>query len=179
MNAEEAHTIYGWEDITNNTNGNITVAINAVVVAKHGQEFFGSDLSGRITNVLSKGNDDAHIVLRGGTDGPNYNKETVQEALRKLKEKGLFEKLIVDCSHGNSKKDYNKQPEVFFDVIRQIHNGNMGIFGLMLESNIIEGRQEITSRELKYGISVTDSCIGWDCTEKIIKEAAKTLRRKI
>ena len=162
----------------NSTNGNITVAINAVVVAKHRQEFFGSDLSGKITNILSKGNDDAHIVLRGGNDGPNYNKEKVQEALNKLKEKGLFEKLIIDCSHGNSKKDHNKQPEVFFDVIKQIYDGNTGIFGLMLESNIAEGRQEITSEELRYGVSVTDSCIGWDCTEEIVKEAAKILRRK-
>ena len=162
----------------NSTNGNITVAINAVVVAKHGQEFFGSNLSGKITNVLSKGNDNAHIVLRGGNDGPNYNIEKVQEALKKLKEKGLFEKLIIDCSHGNSQKDHNKQPEVFFDVIKQIYDGNKGIFGLMLESNIAEGRQEITSKELTYGVSITDSCIGWDRTEKIIKEAAKTLRRK-
>ena len=137
-----------------------------------------SNLSGKITNVLSKGNDNAHIVLRGGNDGPNYNIEKVQEALKKLKEKGLFEKLIIDCSHGNSQKDHNKQPEVFFDVIKQIYDGNKGIFGLMLESNIAEGRQEITSKELTYGVSITDSCIGWDRTEKIIKEAAKTLRRK-
>lgn len=163
----------------NSTQGDITVAMHAVIAASKSQWFLGIDQNGTVSAVTTKGNPDTHIILRGGEHGPNYRAASVEKVQAMLKKNGLSDALMVDCSHGNSNKDYRMQSKVFKNVIGQILGGNTGIRGLMLESNINEGSQPIPKRakDLKYGVSVTDSCIGWEETEKLILDAHRLLRR--
>ncbi len=163
----------------NSTQGDITVAMHAVIAASKPQWFLGIDQNGTVSAVTTKGNSNTHIILRGGDNGPNYDAASVEKAQVILKENGLSDTLMVDCSLGNSNKDYRMQSKVFKDVIGQILRGNTGIRGLMLESNINEGSQPIPKRakDLKYGVSVTDSCIGWEETEKLILDAHRLLRK--
>ncbi len=160
----------------NSTEGNVQVAIDAVVAAGQPQWFIGIDEEGRASSLPTQGNKYTHIVLRGGASGPNYDSESVKKAQKMLRERGLSDRLVIDCSHGNSNKDYKRQSIVFMDAIRQIADGNTGIVGLMLESNINEGRQdEGNPKRLKYGVSITDACIGWEQTEELIRGAYKEL----
>jgi 3-deoxy-7-phosphoheptulonate synthase len=163
----------------NNTQGNVEVAVQAVMFAKQGHKFLGIDKYGKPCEVTTSGNPDTHIVLRGGS-GANYDRESVAEARALLRKAGLNDRLMIDCSHGNSNKDYRQQPAIFEDVIGQIFDRNSGIMGIMLESNIYEGRQDIPKnlKELKYGISITDSCIGWQTTENLILNGYKMLSRR-
>lgn len=171
--------------IKNDTHGDVGVAVNAVRFSRESQTFLGIDYYGVPAVVTTLGNPYVHIILRGGEKGPNYDQESVKEAQAMLESKGLAPNVVIDCSHGNSEKDYEKQLIVFDDVIKQIRDGNSGIVGIMLESNIHEGNQSIPTdltgfdkSVLRHGVSVTDGCIGFDTTKKIIMEAYKSLRYK-
>jgi len=162
----------------NATSGDLTVAINAILSASNPHSFLGLNSDGRVTIVRTTGNAYGHIVLRGGDDAPNYDAVAValaEEAIIKAK---LPANIVVDCSHANSYKKPELQPLVMADVVNQIRNGNKSLVGLMIESNIEAGNQRIPAdlSLLKYGCSVTDGCVGWDTTEKMVRDAAVLLR---
>lgn len=161
----------------NGTDGNVHVAINAMKAASAPHHFLGIDQLGRCAVLNTKGNPDTHIVLRGGA-GPNYEKDSVEKVASVLKASNLPYRVLVDCSHGNSQKDYLKQAEVWKDCISQISEGDSPIMGLMLESHLKAGRQDVShTAPLEYGVSITDSCIDWETTEKLILEAREELLR--
>jgi len=155
----------------NGTDGSIDNAINAMISSKAEHSFVGVDDAGKCCILQTMGNNDSHIVLRGGKNGVNFHTEDIMECEEKLKKVNLLEKILVDCSHANSKKDYKKQRLVVNAILAQKKAGNKSIFGIMLESNINEGRQDICKdiSSLKYGVSLTDSCIGWEETEEILE----------
>ncbi len=156
--------------IKNRTDGNTGVAIDALVAARASHGFLGVDHDGRASLVTTTGNPYAHLVLRGGNDRPNYDAASVGRALAALRDAGLPPFLIVDCSHGNSGKDEARQPAVFRDVLEQRAGGQRGIVGLMLESHLEAGRQDlgVNPSALRYGVSITDACIGWGQTEELL-----------
>jgi len=156
----------------NGTDGNILVALNALQSAKNPHNFLGINQKGQVSVFQTRGNAYGHVILRGGSQ-PNFDGENVKLVEEKLKEANLPPRIVIDCSHGNTNKDYKLQGVVFENVIQQILAGNTSIVGMMLESNLYEGGQAITSKreELKYGVSVTDKCISWEETEKIILAA--------
>jgi 3-deoxy-7-phosphoheptulonate synthase len=160
----------------NGTDGNIQVAINAMKSALSPHSFLGVDSEGRIAVYKTKGNIYNHVVLRGGKE-PNYDPASVAQCLELLKKEGLRQKLMIDCSHGNSQKNHRNQTTVFHNVLDQMISGNSALCSWMVESNLEEGSQEIPQdlRQLKYGVSVTDKCIDWDTTEQMILEAHKKL----
>lgn len=153
----------------NNSDGNIDVAINAMKSAKSPHSFLGIDDEGNCSIVETMGNPDTHIVLRGGGGKPNYSAEDIRKCEEKLNGENSAPKIMVDCSHENSGKDCTKQKIVIKDIIAQKKQGNKSIFGIMLESNLFEGNQKITDN-LKYGVSITDACIGWEETEKLLRD---------
>ncbi|NUP00914.1 MAG: 3-deoxy-7-phosphoheptulonate synthase [Nonomuraea sp.] len=161
----------------NATDGDVQVAIDGVKAASHPQVFFGIDDEGRAAVVSTSGNPDCHIILRGGRTGPNYGPEPVQDALALLAKAGLPERLIVDASHGNSGKDHVRQAAVVREVAGRIAAGEKGIAGLMVESFLVPGRQEPGPMEgLTYGQSITDACVGWEETERLLVELAEAVR---
>ncbi len=161
----------------NGTDGSITVALNALQSAKIPHHFLGIDQQGQVSIFKTKGNAYGHIILRGGDKKPNFDAENVKVAEEKLKEAGLPPRIVIDCSHGNSNKDYKLQAAVFESVIQQILDGNTSIVGMMLESHLQEGNQPLPSnlQQLKYGVSVTDKCISWEETERIVLAAYEKL----
>ena len=163
--------------IKNGTDGNVHVAINALKTMEHSHHFLGINQEGQCVVLQTRGNAYGHVILRGGTE-PNYDAKSLAACKVELKKAKLKENVIVDCSHGNSHKDYRRQPEVFNNCIEQRIAGNDSIVGMMLESNLFEGRQDLTGdkSKLKYGVSITDSCIDWPTTEKLLLEAAGKLR---
>lgn len=158
----------------NNTDGNILVAIHAIKSSQHPHHFLGINNLGQTSIIATKGNPYGHLILRGGKDGPNYDKFCVNNALTLLRKAELRESIIIDCSHDNSNKDYKNQPAVFFNCLQQIIDGNESIVGLMLESHLFAGRQDL-SKDLRYGISITDACIDFATTTQIIKDAHNKL----
>jgi 3-deoxy-7-phosphoheptulonate synthase len=164
----------------NATNGSVAVAIDAIHVAAQAHRFPSISLDGRAIVVTTTGNPDAHLVLRGANSGPNYDAASVASAARALADAGLPARLLVDCSHGNSAKDYRRQPEVAADIARQIAGGSAAIAGVLLESHLVEGRQDITHGRagLRYGQSVTDGCIGWDSTLAVLDGLAGAVRSR-
>ena len=158
----------------NGTEGGLSTALNAMIAAGAPQCFLGLAPNGQTCIVHTKGNVYAHLVLRGGRR-PNYDSVSIRDAVDQLTEKGLHQAVIVDCSHANSRKRYQEQAVVWKDVINQRKNGNQAIVGLMLESNLYEGSQEINTdpRRLKYGVSITDACISWQTTEELVLWAAR------
>jgi 3-deoxy-7-phosphoheptulonate synthase len=162
----------------NATNGNVQTAVDAILVAAQPHRFPSVSFDGRAMIVASTGNPHGHLVLRGSENGPNYDAASVQHAAEALAEAGLPPRLIVDCSHGNSGKDYCKQPEVAACVAGQIAGGSFEICGVMLESHLVEGRQTIVDgrKNLRYGQSVTDGCIGWDETVSVLGQLAAAVR---
>ena len=142
--------------------------------------FAGIELNGRPAMHHTKGNPDCHIILRGGRGAPNYASATVADALRRLAAAGLPERLVVDASHDNSGKDHRRQPEVVSDVAQQVAAGNGAIVGVMLESFLEEGRQELRpgGANLTYGQSVTDPCMSWDQTVGALDELAGAVRER-
>jgi 3-deoxy-7-phosphoheptulonate synthase len=160
----------------NCTDGGLTTAVNAMIAAASPQNFLGIDPHGRSAIVQTTGNPDTHLVLRGGRR-PNYDSVSVREAVGLLRDKRLPEAVLVDCSHANSRKRYQDQAVVWKDVINQRIDGNQAIIGLMLESNLEEGRQEIPERieDLRYGVSITDACISWESTEELVRSAHEQL----
>ncbi len=154
----------------NGTDGNVQVAIDAAVSAKSPHGFLGLDADGRTAIVRSAGNPDGHLVLRGGKNGPNYSQTAIKQAQNQLRDAGVNAQLLVDCSHGNSNKEHQNQCSALFDVVNQRLKGNKQIAGCMLESNLNPGKQHLNgdSSQLKYGVSITDACIGWDETEQLL-----------
>nr|WP_085977732.1 3-deoxy-7-phosphoheptulonate synthase [Rivularia sp. PCC 7116] len=161
----------------NGTDGNIQVALNALQSAKNSHHFLGLNRQGQVSIVQTKGNNYGHVILRGGGGQPNCDRESVKFTEEQLKKANLPPRIVIDCSHGNSNKDYRKQPGVLEDIVNQIVEGNTSIVGVMLESNLHEGNQKIPSNleDLKHGVSVTDACIGWEETEQIILAAHEKL----
>ncbi|MGD2139539.1 MAG: 3-deoxy-7-phosphoheptulonate synthase [Burkholderiales bacterium] len=162
----------------NGTDGSLTVAINALQSVSNPHSFLGIDQSGQVAVIRTKGNGYGHIVLRGGDKGPNYDSVTVSLVEKELEKAKLPRNIVVDCSHANSNKDHTLQPLVMNDCVHQILEGNKSIVGLMLESNIGAGNQKLTRdlSQLAYGVSVTDACIDWDTTEKVLREARQKLK---
>lgn len=160
----------------NGTDGNVTIAVNAIKSAAAPHSFLGVSSEGKLRVFHTKGNKYGHVVLRGGTT-TNYDEKSINDAIAQLKKAGVCDKVMVDCSHGNSSKDHNRQPIVFRDVIQQIAKGNKNIVGFMVESHIGAGRQDLKGdpATLQYGVSITDACIDWPTTEALIKEAAAVL----
>jgi 3-deoxy-7-phosphoheptulonate synthase len=157
----------------NGTDGSVKVALNALQSAKQPHNFLGINKQGQVSVFQTRGNAYGHIILRGGEGKPNYDPISVQAAETELKKSSLPPRIVIDCSHGNSNKDYRLQPIVFESAIQQVVNGNTSIVGMMLESNLHEGGQSIPTdlSQLKYGVSVTDKCINWTDTERIILAA--------
>ncbi len=161
----------------NGTDGGLQVAIDAMIAGRTPHAFLGIDGDGHTCVVNTRGNPWGHLILRGGRSGPNYSPEHVQAAAEALSAAKLSPRMLVDCSHANSNKDYRNQPSVWRDVIAQRIAGNQNIIGLMLESNLHPGNQKLTSDPslLHYGVSITDGCIAWDETEALILEACGKL----
>jgi 3-deoxy-7-phosphoheptulonate synthase len=162
----------------NGTDGGLTVAINAMQSVSSPHRFLGINGQGQVSVVTTKGNPYAHVVLRGGASGPNYDSVHVAQCETALQNGKVSSNIMIDCSHANSNKDPTIQSLVLKDVTHQILEGNESIIGVMLESNINFGNQSIPKdlSELKYGVSVTDACIDWEETEKSITEMAEKLR---
>ena len=162
----------------NGTDGGLQVAVNALKSARQPHHFLGINQDGRPAVFHTKGNPYGHVVLRGGGGRPNYDSVCVALTEKALKEAGLPARIVVDCSHGNSNKDPSLQPLVAKDCVEQVVNGNRSIIGLMLESNLGAGNQDIPAdlSKLRYGVSVTDACIDWPTTEVTLREAAALLR---
>lgn len=162
----------------NGTDGGLTVAINALLSVSRPHSFLGINPKGQVAVIRTAGNRYGHIVLRGGSKGPNYDSVTIALVEKELARNKLPANIVVDCSHANSNKDYNLQPLVMNDCVHQIMEGNQSIVGVMLESNIHAGNQTIPSdlSQLKYGVSVTDACIDWETTEKLLKETRVKLK---
>jgi len=164
----------------NGTDGDIDIAINAILSASHPHSFLGLNDEGRVAIVRTRGNQHGHVVLRGGNGRPNYDTVSVAMAEQALIKAKLLANIVVDCSHANSFKKPELQPLVMTDVINQVVNGNDAIRGLMIESNLVGGNQKIPAdlSQLIYGCSVTDACVDWETTEKMLREAAQHLRSR-
>ena len=160
----------------NGTDGGLGVAINAIKAASQPQTFLGIDNEGKANALTTNGNPNCHIVLRGGSKGPNYSAADVQETREKLESAGLKPAIMIDCSHANSSKDPARQPEVFQDLIEQSLS-DPSIIGAMVESNLQHGNQSFPQpvEALQYGVSITDGCIDWPTTETMIREAYQKL----
>ncbi len=161
----------------NDTSGNFNIAINSVKAASNTHSFIGTNRQGKNTIVNTQGNKYCHIILRGGIKNKkyisNYKKKTINKVEKELEKQKIPKNILIDCSHANSEKDIKKQSKVFNNVIKQIKNNS--IIGLMLESNLNQGKQKI-SNNLKKGISITDACLSWKTTENLILKAYKKLK---
>lgn len=161
----------------NSTDGNLKSAINALVSAQHAHHFLGINQDGQASMVATEGNPAAHIILRGGGGRPNYDPVSVIEIEEALRAAGIDPRIVVDCSHANSGKRPELQAHVLRDVVQQRLEGNRSIVGAMIESNLHPGRQNMPEPggKLKYGVSITDACIGWDTTEALLRHAHERL----
>jgi len=162
----------------NGTNGGLRIAIDAIQAASRPHVFMSLTKKGHSAIFSTTGNEDCHIILRGGAQ-PNYDAEHVNKAAAKLEKTSQKTKLMIDCSHANSSKDPSKQPEVCRNVGAQIASGDQRIFGIMLESHLVAGRQNNTQEQaLTYGQSITDGCISWDDTDVLLREMAESVRKR-
>ncbi|WP_426116801.1 3-deoxy-7-phosphoheptulonate synthase [Pseudomonas sp. DSP3-2-2] len=159
----------------NGTDGGVAVASDAMRSAAHPHRHFGMDRQGHPAIIETPGNRDTHIVLRGGHGGPNFDRQSVARIRDRLEKNALSARIMVDCSHANSGKDPLRQPQVFRDVLAQRLQGDTSLVGMMLESHLFEGCQPL-SESLRYGVSVTDGCLGWDDTEQLLRDAVDKLR---
>jgi 3-deoxy-7-phosphoheptulonate synthase len=161
----------------NTTDGNLQAAINAIQSARQPHSFIGITQDGLTAIVRTTGNPDTHVVLRGGRT-PNYDPASIAECTRLITRAGLEPRILVDCSHAQTNKDYTRQPAVLAQVVEQVRTGNRAIIGAMVESNLEAGNQPIRAGRagLKYGVSVTDPCIDWPTTERCIVESYEALR---
>ena len=159
----------------NGTDGNLKIAIDAIGAASHPHHFLSVTKAGHSAIVHTVGNADCHVILRGGKE-PNYDSGHVKAAAEQLTKAGVTPKLLVDCSHANSRKDYTRQMEVAQDVAQQLRAGENNIMGLMVESHLVAGRQD---KPEVYGQSITDACIGWDATEEMLALLAEANRSRV
>jgi 3-deoxy-7-phosphoheptulonate synthase len=162
----------------NGTDGSLQIAVDAMVSARTPHTFLGMDIEGHVAVMQTTGNRLGHMVMRGGSKRPNYDPEAIAEARERLRAAGLPEHVLVDCSHANSGKKHERQEMVLEAILEQRSAGDGSIIGAMLESNIHEGAQKVANgREgLRYGVSITDECISWETTERLIKRAAECIR---
>jgi 3-deoxy-7-phosphoheptulonate synthase len=161
----------------NGTSGDVGIAIEAILSAGHPHTFLGHTKHGQSAIFVTSGNPDTHIILRGGRKVTNYDAAAVEQTRAKMEAAGAPQRIMVDCSHANSNKDYTRQAVVCRDIMNQIQQGNRNIIGVMLESNLVEGSQKLVDpKQLVYGQSITDACIGWDETWQLLGELAKTVR---
>ena len=160
----------------NGTDGNLGTAINALKAAAESHSFMGINQQGQVALLVTQGNPDGHVILRGGKQ-PNYDSVSITLAEQDMTKAGLTPSLVVDCSHANSNKDYSLQPLVTENVVRQIEEGNQSILGIMLESHLFAGNQssEQARSEMQYGVSITDACIDWDATAELLKRCYQQL----
>ena len=158
----------------NTTSGAVTPAINAIKAAMQRQTFLGIDENGLASVVSTTGNPDCHVILRGGDDAPNHDGASVAKALAALEKAGLPAKIMVDASHANCAKECERMPATFREILTQRAGGAKGVIGAMLESNLVAGAQSLGKDRaaLTYGQSITDQCIDWESTEKLVREAA-------
>ncbi len=162
----------------NRTDGDLRVAIDGLLSARHAHWFASMTRDGTPAMLGTSGNDRCQLVLRGGTHGPNYKSASVQAAIELLQTAGLPPRLVVDCSHGNSGRDPERQPAVAADLAAQIAAGQRAISGVMLESNLIGGAQDYRARPLAYGRSVTDPCLAWDKTLPVLAQLAAAVQKR-
>ena len=162
----------------NGTDGSLQVALDAMKSALHSHSFLGISNEGKTSIVKTTGNSDVHIVLRGGNNGPNFSTTDIRHTEEVLEQAGLETSIMVDCSHANSNKNHEKQPEVLSDVIDQIVAGNSSINSVMIESNLKAGNQPMADNltDLEYGVSITDKCVDWETSEKMLREAHAKLK---
>jgi 3-deoxy-7-phosphoheptulonate synthase len=162
----------------NGTDGNLQIAIDAMGAARHPHSFLGINNEGRNAIVQTSGNPDVHIVLRGGNDKPNYFPEDIARTEEMLAKGGLNSAIMLDCSHANSFKNHERQEEVLNNVLDQVAAGNRSICSLMIESNLEAGNQPMAKSlaELKYGVSITDKCVDWNTTERMLRHAFEKLK---
>ena len=162
----------------NGTDGSLQIAIDAMNAARHSHSFLSVTKEGKSAIFNTAGNDDCHIIHRGGNNKSNYESNDVKNSVRILEQNGMRPNIMIDASHANSNKDFKMQSKVVDDVKGQLLSGEKNLIGIMLESNLVEGNQKINSRDkLKYGQSITDSCIGWEETENIILDLDDTLKK--
>lgn len=156
----------------NGTDGSIATAINAIKAASQPHTFLGINLDGSASAIVTRGNPDCHVVLRGGATGPNYSPAHITQTEQLLTKAGLRQAILVDCSHDNSAKQPERQPEVMRELLTQLQAGNTSIIGAMIESNLGAGSQSFPQpkNQLRYGVSITDACIDWSTTEKLVRE---------
>jgi 3-deoxy-7-phosphoheptulonate synthase len=160
----------------NGTDGDLDVALNAMLSAAQPHAFLGINSAGQVAVTQTRGNPLGHLILRGGAV-PNYDSVAVAQAAAALQAAGLPGNIVVDCSHGNSRKNHALQPLVMRDVMHQVAGGNRAIKGVMLESHLFEGNQKLGQvQDLRYGVSITDACMGWDSTAESLREAAALMR---
>ncbi|AVL70567.1 MULTISPECIES: 3-deoxy-7-phosphoheptulonate synthase AroG [Oligella] len=166
----------------NGTDGNVKIAVDAVQAASRPHSFLSVTKGGHSAIVRTRGNDDCHIILRGGNDGPNYSAAHIQAASEVIEKAGLKPKIMIDASHANSSKKPENQPIVMDDVAQQLEAGDQRICGVMIESHLVAGRQDqVEGKPLVYGQSITDGCIDWETTERVLArlaEAVKVRRQK-
>ena len=181
----------------NGTDGSLDVAIDAIGAVTQPHHFLSVTKPGLVAIVGTAGNEDCFVILRGGKKGTNFDSKSIQEAKAALAKKGMKQRMMVDCSHGNSSKDHRNQPKVAEDIARQIEGGEDGILGVMVESNINEGKlvypslrsvltqyagsQKVSPEGkagLKYGVSITDACIDWATTETVLERLASAVKKR-
>jgi 3-deoxy-7-phosphoheptulonate synthase len=162
----------------NGTDGTVKIAIDALQSAKSAHTFLSVTKFGHSAIVKTLGNEDCHIILRGGNKGPNYSVEHVNEAVEALSKAKLIPSVMVDFSHANSNKQFKKQVEVAENIVEQISSGSRGVFGVMIESHLVEGRQDLIdgcADKLVYGQSITDACIGWEDSELVLEKLSQAI----
>src|SRR5438477_6693768 len=162
----------------NGTDGNVRIAVDALLAARQKHHFLSVHKSGQVAIVETRGNEDCHIILRGGKT-PNYDAAAVQAACAELARTGLPERLMIDCSHANAAKDYRRQADVARAIAAQLGGGTRRIIGVMVESHLIEGRQDLESgKPLQFGQSITDACLGWEDSTKLLDTLAEAVKRR-
>lgn len=163
----------------NGTDGSFKAAIDAMLTAKISHHFLGINQDGLASIVRTTGNPDGHLVLRGGAAKPNYEAVDIEAAANALKEKAMNSRLMIDCSHGNSRKDYLKQVDVLHNINQQIEAGSQQIAGVMIESHLVAGNQKIAQDKsaLMYGQSITDACVDWETTETMLHSLAASVAK--
>src|SRR5512134_589915 len=162
----------------NGTDGNVKIACDAILAAKQHHHFLSVHKNGQVAIVETRGNDDCHIILRGGKS-PNYDAASVQAACAELARAKLPERLMIDCSHANAAKDYRRQAAVASDIGRQVAGGERRIIGTMVESHLVEGRQDLApGKPLVFGQSITDSCLGWDESVRLLEHLADAVKER-
>jgi 3-deoxy-7-phosphoheptulonate synthase len=163
----------------NGTGGGLQMAIDAVRAATYPHSFLSVTEQGLAAIVATRGNRDCHVILRGGSRGPNYDAASVQQTLAALRDAGLPPRLMIDTSHGNSDKDYRRQPLVAREIAAQVAAGETGVIGVLMESFLVDGRQDLNGKAgLVYGQSITDPCMGWEMTVPVLRELAGAVRAR-